>query len=260
MRNTLVLVGPGGIGKSPLDHILKQDVVRADPYRLRATKRPRGSDDILYAHPKLRTELHLVCHAMNLSFVSLAKGIEWCPQVMLLFLKVRTDWQLLPLGRLTGDLLKAEIYAPAIPVLLSEPLIAHLFGRVESIVLHPANGKLKELSDWEEIKTKTMQNCIRRGDKEASALDRAKTVDEEAPAWSQMIEEGGTEYDGWRFPECEYTPPSLEGTVLLDHQISTLLLAKAALLERNQHLEVFFKADEEIKRITKLIVEPPKPR
>jgi uncharacterized protein (TIGR03435 family) len=49
MLNTLVLVGPGGMGKSPSDHVLEEDVVRVDPYRLRAVG-PRDTADVLYAH------------------------------------------------------------------------------------------------------------------------------------------------------------------------------------------------------------------
>lgn len=55
-KSTLIVVGPGGVGKSPIDDIVRSDVVRLDPYRLRSDG-PRNQDDRLYAPPKLRDEV-----------------------------------------------------------------------------------------------------------------------------------------------------------------------------------------------------------
>ena len=56
ITNSLLLFGPGGIGKSPVDSIVRQDALRIDPYRLRPTG-PCDAKDVYYAHPKLRSEL-----------------------------------------------------------------------------------------------------------------------------------------------------------------------------------------------------------
>lgn len=254
IRNTLIVVGPGGIGKSPMSHILKEDVVSIDPYRLRASGPRRDSNDILYANPKLRGELHLVCQALNLSFVCLSPSVEWFPQAKLLFFRVRDDWQLLVLEGLDADLGKAEIYAPVIPVILSQPQIRHVFGQTEAVVLHPGTVKLSEMEDCTELEEKTAENCRRRGDDATSVNKRVASVKEEAPAWKAMIEQGATEYNKWRFPEHAFKPQGLTGCKLVEHQISMLLQVKATLLKKNPRLEVFFKTDREIEAICQPVV------
>lgn len=57
IKNTLFIVGPGGIGKSPLSSLIKDEAVKIDPYRLRK-RGPRDENDIFYTHPKLRNELY----------------------------------------------------------------------------------------------------------------------------------------------------------------------------------------------------------
>lgn len=245
IKNTLILVGPGGIGKSPLDHIFKQNLLRIDPYRMRASG-PRDKNDVLYANPKLRSELHLVCQALNLSFEYLSPTVEWVPQAWLLFFKVRDDWQLLLLEDLKADIAKAEIYAPIIPILLSQPRISHVFGKTAVVVLHPATQKLSTMADWSELEEKTRQNCLRRGDEASSVKKRVDSIKEEAPAWKLMIKEGATEYENWQFPEHAYKPKVVTGSALVQHQVSLLLKAKTALTANNSRLEVFFKTDAEI--------------
>ena len=45
IEKTLMIFGPGGIGKSPIDRIVRSEAVRVDPYRLRPSG-PRDSDDV----------------------------------------------------------------------------------------------------------------------------------------------------------------------------------------------------------------------
>jgi hypothetical protein len=127
VTNTLMIFGPSGIGKSPLNDIIKAEAVRIDPYRLRQ-KGPRdpggdGQRDVLYAHQKLRDELYLTFGHLGLGLTYLSPDIHWFPQAMVLFLKVRKDWQALFLQGLDGEIGKAEIYAPAVPILLANPQI-----------------------------------------------------------------------------------------------------------------------------------------
>jgi len=237
IRDTLIIVGPGGIGKSPLDGIIKQQAVRVDPYRLRSSG-PRNSGDVFYAHPRLRDELSLTFHRLGLGPTCLSPTVHWFPQAMTLFLKVRTEWQVLFLEPLVGEIAKAEIFAPAIPVLLSTTQIRHVFGTVSAVVLNPVN-QLHTMKNLDDLKKATKQNCLARGDKLDSAESRAASVDEEAPAWREMIALGATEYPNWPYPEHVYTSTDRK---------DKLVDARRLLVEGNPRLEVFFKSEDEIRK------------
>lgn len=254
IKNTLILVGPGGIGKGPLDHILKDHILKIDPYRMRPTG-PRNNDDTLYANPKLRDELHLVCQALNLSFVCLSPIVEWFPTPKLLFFKVRNNWQLLILEGIDADIGKAEIYAPVIPVLFSQPQIRHIFGKTEVVVIHSGANMLGNMSKWTDLENETEKNCRLRGDDKDSITNRKNSIKEEAPIWKKMIEQGATEYENWQFSEHTYQSKAIRDKVVLAHQVPILLRAKKALMKKNSRLEVFFKTDDEIKNISKPIVK-----
>lgn len=253
IKSTLVLVGPGGIGKSPLSHALKPSLASVDPYRLRAGG-PRDRNDMLYVAPKLRHELHSVFHALSLEPRKLGPTVEWFREAKLLFFQVRDDWQLLVLAGLDAALAKAEIYAPVIPLLLREPEIADILGRIEGLVLHPAAGSLRTMETWDELEAKTAANCARRGDDPQSIKKRTESIREEAPAWKAMVDEGATEHEAWPFPEYIFKREGLTGSALRVHQIDLLLEAKAALVARNPRLAVFLKTDDEIRQISSPVV------
>jgi hypothetical protein len=95
IERTVIIVGPGGVGKSPLDALFRDDIIKIDPYRLRSSG-PRDSNDIFYAHPKLRNELLLILNALDvrsLQIGSAERPIEWFPRGKVLFFKVRRGWQ-----------------------------------------------------------------------------------------------------------------------------------------------------------------------
>jgi hypothetical protein len=135
--DTLLIVGPGGIGKSPLDKLIKPSVGRIDPYRLRR-EGPRDKDDVLYAHPRLRDELYLTYQRLGLGLTCFSQSVHWFPQANTLFFRVRGEWQLLLLEAVPAGLVKAEIFAPAIPAIFENPQVRRFFGRVSTIILHPA--------------------------------------------------------------------------------------------------------------------------
>jgi len=236
IRDTLIIVGPGGIGKGPLDGIIKKDALRIDPYRLRGSG-PRDQGDLFYAHPKLRDELYLTFQRLGLGLTCLSEDVHWFPQAMTLFLRVRRDWQVLFLEGLDGEIAKAETYAPAILVLLSNPQIRHVFGRLSMVVLNPV-GALATLATLDELKRKTQENCQLRGDSPTSAEERAVSAGKEAPAWRQMIELGAIEYPNWPFPEHVYK---------IGDRKEKLIEARQTILTRNPCLEVFFKTEDEIR-------------
>ncbi len=209
---TLSILGPGGVGKSPLDKLVQEDVVRIEPYRLRPGG-PRDENDILYGHPKLREQLHQVFHGLGLSPRYPTPGIEWFPQAMTLFLKVRSEWQLLFLPQQGSELAKAEIYAPRLIELLDIPLIRQAFGRLQIIILNPSHlligdepGSAREEAELlEDLTKRTMENCLLRGDAPEQAGKGAQSVGEELPAWREAIRIGGKEFREWPFPEHRYS-------------------------------------------------------
>ena len=247
IHETLMIVGPGGIGKSPLEDIIRADAVRVDPYRLRhdGPRNPdeKGEKDLLYAHPKLRDEIYLTFQRLGLGLTCLSQDVHWFPQAMTLFLKVWTDWQVLFLEGLDGHVAKAEIYAPVVPILLDNPQIRRVFGKLSMVVLNPV-GKLQSLTDLGPLKEATRQNCRKREglkDEEpdsGTVKKRMASVDEEAAAWREMIELNATECANWSYPEYRYQTGDRK-KLLAD--------ARKEILEHNPALKVFFKEEHEIK-------------
>ena len=104
-ENTLIIVGPGGVGKSPLTMLLRNDVAQVDPYRLRSGG-PRNSSDTLYVPPKLCPELTCVLEGLGDAVQKVSCGteqVQWFPKGKILFFIVRGEWQFLILGGLQGN-------------------------------------------------------------------------------------------------------------------------------------------------------------
>jgi len=232
---TLLIVGPGCIGKSPLDKGLKPDVVRIDPYRLRHAG-PRDSQDVFYAPEKLKPELEAIFQANSMPVVELSKEVLWCQAAKTLFLKVRADWQVLFLGNLPDSPAKAEIYAPCLPTMLANSEVRRAFGDLFVLVLNPVE-KLLNLSDFTSLQAATRKNCKDRKDDEESVEKRVKTVPEEAAEWCEMIQAGALEYENWPFPECVYAQQGFA---------ETLKKAVHAIVTRFPQLKDFFKDVSEL--------------
>jgi hypothetical protein len=243
IKETLIIVGPGGIGKSPLDKIIKNDVVRIDPYRLRKDG-PRNAcikcdpgkePDIFYAHSKLRDEIYMTFNKIGLSFIPISDSVQWCPNALTLMLKVRTEWQLLFLAGQQGEKAKAEIFAPVIPTLLSNPIIKNELGKVCMIILNPTDS----LDNIVELKKMTKKNCMDRGDSKDSIDKRENSINEEIDAWKEMVKMGAKEILNWPFPESIY----------INNSKDNLIKAKQKLIEANNELESFFLTDIEISNL-----------
>ena len=237
ITNTLMVFGPGGVGKSPVDNIVRLDAVRLDPYRLRP-RGPRDQDDVFYAHERLRSELAAVFERLGdrCNRLSSKPEVEWFPKSGAAFFDVRGEWQCLVLSGVSACYAKAEIYAPAVPVLFGQHDIRALFGTVSIIILNPAEPLDSLNGDFTSLKAITAKNCSKRGDSENSIEKRTNSIDEEAAAWLAMIKLGATEFARWRYPEYVYR----------EDRTQTLLAARRELVAGNLTLERFFKSESEI--------------
>ena len=258
IERTLTIVGPGGIGKSPLDGLFRHNIIRIDPYRLRSGG-PRDSNDAYYVHPWLRDEMLSILAALGDRAVRIgASGsrVEWFPKGQVLFFEIRGGWQLLILSGIAGQLAKAELHAPILATLLSHPDTSSLLGRrIEVLILNPTPQSVMEMPDWQPLEEKTRHNCTARGDTYESIRKRVGSAAQEGLAWRQLIQEhAATEYYAWEFPEYLYKRPASDAG-LLEHQRQMLIEARHRLLAGNPGLRPFFKRDDEIERIDELIVK-----
>jgi hypothetical protein len=257
IQQTIVIVGAGGAGKSPLNHILKDEVIKIDPYRLRL-KGPRNSNDYCYAPPQLRSELAELMAGLGEQpqiFTGQGETIEWYPRGQILFFTVRGIWQFLMLNRLSGTLAKAEIYAPVFQTLLSLTNLSTVLGQMHIIVLNPAPQKLANLHGWQILAEVTKNNCELRGDPPDSVRERAYSIEIESQSWRQLIEQhGAIEYAGWEFTEFLYKKAPWNKP-LIEHQKHLLLKARKRLLAGRPELDIFFKSDMEIQQISDIMVK-----
>lgn len=202
-RETLLVSGPGGVGKSPLNGLVRPEVARVESYRLRPGG-PRDRDDHFYAHPDLGDQVRLLHRKFGLAGRRLGETVTWYPDTGTFLTRVRGEEQVLFLGSLEGRrLIKAELYAPLVPVLLGEPGIRALFGRLWIVVLNPAGPLSGPLAPGE-IRRRTAENCRLRGDSEDSVFRRAASVEEEVSAWRELLGMGALEFPEWPFPEHLY--------------------------------------------------------
>lgn len=247
IRKTLLIFGPGGIGKSPIDDIIGRNIIRIDPYRMRERPRDRdengGIPDFFYANPKLRPELTWIFENLgdkkeNLSAKPL---VEFFPKAQAAFFDVRGDWQCLFLGSLEAELAKAEIFGPVVPALFSRSEVRSIFGDFSIIILNPVEPLRTLNGNYEGMKKKTEENCRKAGRSEKDIKKRVNSIDDpkasEAEAWLAMLNLGGIEFPNWAFPEFAYQK----------HRITKLIEAKKALLDKNHTLVSFFLSDNEIR-------------
>ena len=190
-KSPLVIVGPGGVGKSLINDLVAHNVVRLDPYLLRSDG-PRDNGDFLYATPKLRQEL--ACVFRELGDTTIAKKVddettvEWYPGAGVAFFMVRGEWQCVIVPSDTETLAKIEIYAPVLPTLITIDEFIAAFCAVKIVVLSPAPESLSSMRDWTEIEKRTRHNCKERGDSDKSVEKRVKSVPSEATHWRQLVE------------------------------------------------------------------------
>ncbi len=234
IKDTLFIFGPGGVGKSPLDYIIRDDIIRIDPFRLRKSG-PRDTNDIYYANPKLKDEIYNTFRSLDTRGRYLSENVLWYSRARTLFIRVREDWQILFLSHPYTFRAKAEIYSPLLPILFDNKKIRDCFGQIHLILLNPGYN----LNNIKAIKEKTGENCKKRGDKDDSIKKRVKSIDEEIESWNILMDKfGALEFNNWRFSEYKYTA---------SNKLELLKQARACLIDGDSQLEIFLKTDDEIK-------------
>ena len=237
ITDTLFVFGPGGTGKRSLNYLLKDYVVRIHPHVLRNSG-PRGTNDIRYANPGLYDDIYSLFRIFGTVGRHLPADEEvwWYSRPGTLCYKVRGEYHILFLHIPYLYEAKVEIYAPVIPVILKNIPTKKYLGRVNIIILNPAD----DLDHIDELKDLTRGNCSSRGDSEESINEVLASVDEEIESWRHMIDEfGAVVYNNWKFPEYLFT--GVNRTELLKE-------ARNCLLDRNPQLEIFLKPENKLGR------------
>ena len=156
IKASCIIMGPGGIGKSPLGKLFNVDHTW-DPYRMRI-KGPRSTDKTKYVSPTVYLQFQLTLQMLgdnaivvgDLNEAPLIDDIPgsyilssmerrwfdenrvkvlWYPRSNILFYPVRTEqFQMLVLD---GDgIVQAELYAPVLGQLLQNSELIAKFGKV----------------------------------------------------------------------------------------------------------------------------------
>lgn len=241
LENTLILVGPGGVGKGPLADLIKDDAIALDPYRLRKDGPRKDSDDPLYAPPRLRADLRAVLEGLGdrvQQFSCGSERMDWFPKAKMLFFTVRGEWQVLVLHGLQGTVAKSELYAPVLPAVLELPGIGDALGNTRVLVLNPSPVSLLDMTDWTDLEARTRRNVELRGDPQGSVQKRVGTITTEAPAWRAILRTAaGREVKGWSFAEHRFKN---------EDKRQLLPQARDAILGDHPDLAIFFKMDGEI--------------
>ena len=239
VKKTLILIGPGGVGKGPLAELIRDGAVALDPYRLRPKGPRKESDDPLYANPKLRTEIQAVLTGFGdlpVDIPCTPEKMQWFEGARILFFTVRGEWQCLFLQGLDGEIAKAEVYAPALPAMLSVDSIREALGSPTVLFLNPVSTSITTMTDWADLEEKTRENCSSRGDTDESIQKRVGTIGLEAPAWRSLVmEQGAIELTGWPFPEARFKK---------ENNSELLRAARQFILRQSPDLAVFFKPND----------------
>lgn len=242
---TVVVVGPGGAGKSPLVDLFRAGVVPLDPHRLRPSG-PRDLNDMHYANARLAGQLRDAYERLGDRPVVISSRLECYIGARTLLFQVRTEWQVLFLPGSGAALARAELYGPMLSLILADDsLVGSLLGDVHLVLLNPTDVSFATF-EAADVKAQTARNCELRGDHPTIVAKRVASVDEEGPAWRDLaLRSPHSEYVGWAFPEYRYSDVPARGTLLRHHR-SMLVEARAALLSQQPDLDRFLKDPLEI--------------
>lgn len=248
MKSTLFIIGPSGVGKSNLEKLFSESIIRINPYRLRENG-PRKEvknkitkeieKDEFYAPVKLKEELEYVFNQLGDKKRNLSENTFWYSKSKTFIFKVRETWQILPLikeyneGR--NKLAKAEIYVTLLPHLLASKEFDFL-GEVIILLLNPFSKSILEIENLDELKRITKENIIQRNrDDNRSISKRLASIEEEYQVWKYLLlnfKNNVIEYPNWEYPEYLYARNKSD--VILNN-------AKKCLLAKKTGLKAFFE-------------------
>ncbi|HRW94177.1 MAG TPA: hypothetical protein P5560_14580 [Thermotogota bacterium] len=259
LKKTLVVLGPGGVGKGPLGSLIKPEVISLDPYRMRPEGPRKNVEDPLYVHPKLRKELHGMLASLGqeckrIPFVPREQDyppeeMEWYPKARILLFTVRTVWQCLIFSGWEDEtetaLAKMEVYAPAMRCWMEWiglEKVKRTLGELHFLVLNPSAIPLSKMNgNWTDLEEQTLKNCQERGDSRESIRQRMESIRCEAPCWQRFIEDfQGKEIPEYQYPEFRFKEiPGNQKRPFFEEM-------REYLIENDPELEVFLKTVEEL--------------
>lgn len=250
MRNTCVIIGPGGIGKSPVKHVFNVNN-KWDPVRMRIegprTKESKvGGKKIVkaekkYADPEIYWKLRCLVKPKSLGILNKSPG-EYSDDKkvycynhsdkngklhgLILLYPVRDEqYQMLVINSPQEDCdekIQAEIYSPVLNIMLQNDMVKGVLGEFAVILLNPCD-KSVEVGEVQAIEKKTEENCELRGDKRGSIDKRVNSIKDELPAWKELIQRHfALEFTDWKFPEWRYIHPEYTTKYLRDYELTDL--------------------------------------
>lgn len=238
-KDSIIIIGSGGIGKGPLSKLFKVDHTW-NPYRMRITG-PRKDDGTKYVSPTVYLQFQLILKRLGYDpivvgylneapsidnipghevlsseekewFDKNRTGILWYGESKILFYPVRTEqFQMLVLDG--HGVVQAELYALVLEKLLNSDVKAE-FGNVSALILNPMSEKIDD-SLVVKMQEKTKINCELRLDESKNKDKRVNTIPTELPIWNALAGLSNV-YDctNWIWPEGRYIQPHFAPHIL----------------------------------------------
>ena len=270
MKLTIMFIGHSGVGKSPLVTLLKDQVKKSAPYRVRPN--PRNNQDIYYVSQEVRDTMKALCAEKAETVCS---DIELFPSM--LFFKVRGDDQfIVNISNTYHNYVYFEIFAPVLSNLLEIPaakeyypfLVSNSSHRVLILILNSAKQILKNAKfDFNMLEAKVehavrCRHILEGTDQERISKDvdkRKKYLKEEFLAWKSLLNKKEQndncqysindddnlyviEINDWQFLEYTYKAETIDNTDdvsekmiseenLLEHQKTRLIAARDKIIK-----------------------------
>ena len=175
MNQALFILGSGGIGKSNIAELLRDDCCVLSPYRLRSHG-PRDERDKYYAPPSLQVQLSRILKKVESKQQYTAAGytIDWYPLSRVLMFQKGDIKQVLFLPERSSitTYYAIEIFPSVIQFLLEEiDLNGVLDGTVTFLLLNPSPYGIKDERALHDIQARTRFNCLARTDVYSDGVD-----------------------------------------------------------------------------------------